>query len=284
MEINMSKKGFTLTEIMVVVGILGVFVIIVFNLLGGVNRTSSISYWRNTTNKQLNEAFAILSLDIGRANYPSIITNKASYKNPVSVGSGEYKHGNPLEQNFLRVLKGENDKITLSDGVDEAIIMMWQINTPEVIVTGMERSSESTLCTVMLKKDYQGKNNVLTYKIQAPLSYETIPYNNYKRIINNTEYILMENVDFIKITATPKYTKNQIQAFNEIKTNPGNYISVDSKDYFHDWMNPYTLVFEVQIKQDRRVSSVLRSTKFIVTGSFTVDPVSVVVKQVGSIN
>jgi prepilin-type N-terminal cleavage/methylation domain-containing protein len=283
MEINMSKKGFTLTEIMVVVGILGVFVIIVFNLLSGVNRTSSISYWRNTTNKQLNEAFAILSLDIGRANYPSIITNKASYKNPVSIGGGEYKHGEPLQENYLRVLAGENEKITLKDGVDEAIIMMWQINTPEIIITGMERSSESTLCTVMLKRHYQGRNNVLTYKIQAPLSYDTIPYNN-KRLINNQEYVLIENVDFIKITATPKYSDNQIKSFNEIKNNPGNYLSEDSKDYFHDWMNPYTLVFEIQVEQDRKISTLLRNTNFIVTGSFTVDPVSVVVKEVGSIN
>ncbi|MFA7577101.1 MAG: prepilin-type N-terminal cleavage/methylation domain-containing protein [Candidatus Muiribacteriota bacterium] len=283
-RIGQKRKGFTLTEIMVVVGVLGIFVLIVYNLFSMINRSSVIVEWRAATNSQLTRAFAILQEDLSRANYPSVITRNFVYQNPQALGGGLYRQIEPTASNNLRIFRSEgtSEVIRLPEAATEITIMSWQIHTPEVQIHNTD--IETKICTLTWHKVYQGRYNVLTYKVQAPSQYNMIPYGNSRLIPNNTEIVMVDNVDFIKITTTPKYSPEQIRSFNEIKSNPGNYLDPSAKEYFHDWMNPHVLVFEIEVAEDVRISSILgrRQNRFSVSGKFVVDPLSVIPMKVAN--
>jgi|GEM_PF-7126101 len=280
MEIR--KHGFTLTEITVVVAVLGIFMLVLFNLLAIINRTSSVVEWRTETNMQLTEAFKILSRDLESANYPTIITETGVYRNPISLGGGEYRQGDPADESILRVRKGSDEVITLPTGVDEMTVMMWQINTPEVNIAGRGHASETSVCEVKLHKAFQGMLNVLTYKVIAPPAYDYLVYSNSRRIKNNTEIPLIENVQSIKVSYKQKYTQRQIDSFNEIKTNPGESLPEDHKDYFHDWMNPGVLRVKVYVQESRKMGILMRKKEFRVDGEFVVDPLGVIMERVNN--
>ncbi|MGM0609382.1 MAG: hypothetical protein ACQESP_13315 [Candidatus Muiribacteriota bacterium] len=164
----------------------------------------------------------------------------------------------------------------MPDGVDEITVMQWQVHTPEVILTGQQM--ETKICTLKLHRDFKRKDNVLVYRVQAPPEYERISYGNVRTLGNNKEYALISNVHSVKIRTTPRYSPQQIDSFNEIRSNPGNYLSPDEKDYFHDWMNPHRLEFEIEIREDRRLSNVLgfrSGSQFSVSGKFIIDNLSV---------
>ena len=279
---EIKKRGFTLTEVTIVVAVLGVFTLVLFNLLAIINRSSSVVEWRTETNMQLTEAFKILSRDLEQANYPTIITQNGVYRNPISLGGGDYKQGDPLPESILRVHKGSAEVITLPTGVDEMTVMMWQINTPEVNIVGRGHGSETSVCIVKLYKEFQNRQNVLTYKVIAPAAYDYLVYSNSRRIKNNTEIPLLENVKSIKVSYKKKYTDKQIAAFNEIKTNPGTYLPEDDKDYFHDWMNPGVLGVKIYVQQSRKMGILIRKREFRVDGEFLIDPLSVIMERVNN--
>ncbi|PLX16703.1 MAG: hypothetical protein C0601_09505 [Candidatus Muiribacterium halophilum] len=280
MEIR--KKGFTLTEVTIVVAVLGVFTLVLFNLLAIINRSSSVVEWRTETNMQLTEAFKILSRDLEQANYPTIITQDGVYRNPISLGAGEYRQGDPLPESILRVHKGSGEVITLPTGVDEITVMMWQINTPEVNIVGRGHAAETTVCILKLYKEFQNRLNVLTYKVIAPANYDYLVYSNSRRIKNNTEIPIIENVKSIEVSYDKKYSDEQINAFNEIKTNPGNFLPEENKDYFHEWMNPGVLGVKVIVEQSRKMGVLMRKREFRVNGEFIIDPLSVIMERVNN--
>lgn len=259
---EIKKRGFTLTEVTIVVAVLGVFTLVLFNLLAIINRSSSVVEWRTETNMQLTEAFKILTRDLEQANYPTIITGTGVYRNPISLGGGDYRQGDPAEESILRVNKGSNEVIMLPTGVDEITVMTWQVNTPEVNIVGRGHGSETSVCEVKLHRTFQGMLNVLTYKVIAPPAYDYLVYSNSRRVKNNTEIPLIENVKSIEIGYKQKYTEEQINSFNEIKTNPGAFLPEEHKDFFHDWMNPGVLRVKVYVQQSRKMGILMRKKNF----------------------
>jgi prepilin-type N-terminal cleavage/methylation domain-containing protein len=240
----MSKKGFTLTELLIASLVLAIFMMAIFRLQGSMTRTSQLIQWKTETQMTIRQFFKkYLIPDIHRASYPSTIHEQIT-----QINNGS----DPTDAMKLQYLSGgdSDGKIYIKDLANGTKLMEWQINQPSIDTPVENVAAKGVICTVRAYQSKDGIKDVITYERTG----------NIKDIPNITEKVVLKNVDYIKFTQQDRYTAAEINQMNIINNNPsGQLLDPSDPEYFHTWQNSGTINIEIGMYQNNKVGFLLGS-------------------------
>lgn len=233
----MKKSGFTLTELLVSVAVLGLFLVAVFQLFRTTQQSGELLRWKTQSQMKIRKFFQdYLIPDLKRASYPSEIHEDRTLINGGSPPTDDMK---------LQYLSmSGTDEIKISHLGNGTIIMKWQINHPGIALSTTTESAKSAICTVRAYKKFGDYVNVLTYERVG----------NIDDLKDIDERVVLTDVEYVTITHTDKYTPAEIALMNTIPNSPTNQqLPSTDPDYFHDWQNNGTINIEIGVTYDYRV-------------------------------
>lgn len=256
----MNRRGFSLPEMLIAISVTALFFLGVFRLQAVINRTTELVNWKNESQSMVRKFYtSFLVPDINKASYPSTISG-----NDTIINGG----ADPTQAMKFQYLKagtgtpGPDDPpntsvVTMSEIGDGVTIMKWQINFPEIQVNnvaGDAKPAGTLNCEVVAFKKLGRRDNVLVYR----------RYGNIPEIHPVNDQVMVDNVEYVKISYNPRYTDAEILKMNTIPntvtaSNPNgiNY-APEHPDYFHTWKNSGTVNIVVGMIQNKRVNVLLK--------------------------
>ena len=150
-----SQKAMTIMEILIGAAIMSIAAIGIYELFFSGAKTAALSMWRTKSNTELRNTFQLLRNDMGRASYPSTITDM----------------GTDIEKDVKCTIAGGRTEA----GSDKTLVDFYMCK-PEMAIAGTNKAGERIHCVLALE------GNKIRYTRDGPN-----PMN--KVVISDVEYV-----------------------------------------------------------------------------------------------